>query len=123
MARLIGPLCMSVLLLAGCRATPGGNTQLRETLTSAVKTQGDETCLRFYPDASKQAGEQGATTVDIAIGPKGLPTSVVVQVSSGKPRLDAATLACVKTWRWTPALMNGVAIESHVSQSINWRLN
>lgn len=122
MTRPLLGVCLLLPLLAGCGATPGGNPHFTQTLRQAVRTQGDATCLSFYPPAARQAGEEGTTTVDIGIGPNGQITSLTVQVSSGKSRLDQAALACLRAWRWSPAMLGDAAIESHVSQSISWRL-
>lgn len=56
-----------------------------------------------YPAAAKRAGEQGRVLLRVRVDARGEVEHVVVQTTSGFPRLDEAALAAVRRWRFVPA--------------------
>lgn len=62
-----------------------------------------------YPAASRRAGEQGTTHLQVCVSAAGRVTSVSVAGSSGFQRLDDAAVRWIRGERFTPARVNGVA--------------
>jgi protein TonB len=81
-------------------------------ITSPASIGTPHTCpkSKYYPDVSIRLSEQGSTTVSFFIEPDGSTSGFKVETSSGSQRLDDATISCVTTWRYKPALQNGQPI-------------
>lgn len=62
-----------------------------------------------YPSASRRAGEQGTTQLDVCVNANGRVSSVSVARSSGYPRLDDAAAKWIRGERFQPAKVNGAA--------------
>lgn len=62
-----------------------------------------------YPSASRRAGEQGTTKLQVCVNSGGRVTSVSVAGSSGFQRLDDAAARWIRGERFTPGRINGVA--------------
>ena len=76
-----------------------------------------------YPSLSRRAGEEGRILLKVLVNANGEPESVVISVSSGFDRLDAAALAAVQQWRFVPAKRNNEAISAYVTVPISFKLN
>ncbi len=77
-----------------------------------------------YPAASRRLGEEGVVVVHVRIGHDGRVLAATLARSSGYPRLDAAALAhALATWRFTPALSAGVAVEATRDIKVDFRLS
>lgn len=76
-----------------------------------------------YPRLSKKNRETGTVVVRVLIGPEGgAPRQLVVQRSSGHPRLDEAALAAVQKARFKPWLEQGRAVEAWALVPIQFEL-
>jgi len=75
-----------------------------------------------YPTAARRNGEEGTVTLRVLVSTEGAPREVMLERSSGSSSLDAAALAVVKTWRFTPARRGGEAQEAWVLVPIVFRL-
>ena len=75
-----------------------------------------------YPTAARRNGEEGTVTLRVLVGTDGAPREIAVERSSGSSSLDAAALATVKTWRFSPARRGGEALEAWVLVPIVFRL-
>jgi protein TonB len=76
-----------------------------------------------YPAASRRLGEEGLVIVHVRIGRDGRVLAATLARSSGYPRLDAAALAhALASWRFTPALAAGVAVEATRDIKVDFRL-
>jgi protein TonB len=76
-----------------------------------------------YPAASRRLGEEGVVIIHVRIGRDGRVLAATLAQSSGHPRLDAAALAHASaTWRFTPALFAGVAVEATRDIKVDFRL-
>jgi len=62
-----------------------------------------------YPSAARRAGEQGTTQLEVCVSTGGRVTSVKVARSSGSKRLDDAAAQWIRSERFQPARVNGVA--------------
>jgi protein TonB len=58
----------------------------------------------------------------VLVSAEGAPREVALERSSGSSLLDAAALATVKTWRFSPARRGGEAQEAWVLVPIVFRL-
>lgn len=62
-----------------------------------------------YPSASRRAGEQGTTHLQVCVSSNGRVTSVNVAGTSGFKRLDDAAAQWIRGERFQPGKINGVA--------------
>jgi len=77
----------------------------------------------IYPETARRAGWEGRVTVRVEVSADGLPMSVALQKSSGYGVLDQAALRAVKTWRFQPRTMGGVAMAGTVDVPVNFTLS
>ena len=77
----------------------------------------------IYPETARRAGWEGRVTVRVEVSADGLPMSVALQKSSGYGVLDQAALRAVKTWRFKPRTMGGVAMAGKVDVPVNFTLS
>ena len=75
-----------------------------------------------YPTVARRNGEEGTVTLRVLVSTEGAPREVTLERSSGSSALDAAALATVKTWRFTPARRSGERQEAWVLVPIVFRL-
>ena len=73
-----------------------------------------------YPEDAKAARVQGMVILECTISPEGNVTDV--RVLRGIPLLDQAAIHAVKQWRYTPTLLNGVAVPVVMTVTVNFRL-
>jgi protein TonB len=66
-----------------------------------------------YTDAARAAGIEGRLVVRVYVGADGSVTKVEV-VSSVEPALDAAAIATIQKWRFTPAMKCGKGVDGGV---------
>ncbi len=77
-----------------------------------------------YPLAARHAGEQGTVTLHVLVRSDGTVGAVQVVESSGYTVLDDSAVQTVRDrWRFAPARLNGVAIESWVKVPIRFTLD
>src|SRR5579862_1871934 len=76
--------------------------------------------LPVYPALGKTARIQGVVVLEATITESGAVENVTV--ISGHPLLVEAALDAVRQWRYVPARLNGVAVPSSVSISVNFKL-
>lgn len=74
-----------------------------------------------YPRIAQDAQVQGIVILEAVIGVDGGVDHVRVLRSA--PLLDAAAIAAVKRWRYTPTRLNGVAVPVLMTITVNFRLN
>jgi protein TonB len=77
----------------------------------------------IYPETARRAGWEGRVTVRVEVSADGLPMSVALEKSSGYGVLDQAALRAVKTWRFQPRTMAGVAMAGTVDVPVNFTLS
>lgn len=76
----------------------------------------------LYPVSAKALGEEGRVVVEADVDEQGRIGAARIHSSSGSPRLDAAALTAVKSWRCTPAVRNGTAVPVVARQGFTFRL-
>lgn len=91
-------------------------------LTNELSVSCPERSPPAYPRLSMRMNEQGKVVLRVELGDDGRIVNVTIKSSSGYPRLDDAALSAVKTWRCTPTVRNGVAIQAVALQPFNFTL-
>ena len=76
-----------------------------------------------YPEAARRLGQEGVVILLTAIDKKGNPTRVEVRRSSGYPMLDKSALETVCCWKFTPARMAGMPVDSMANLQVRFVLN
>lgn len=75
-----------------------------------------------YPDVAKRMGLEGVVRLRIHVLADGRVREVSLAASSGHELLDAEALRVFRQWRYEPALRNGLAVESELTQPVPFRL-
>ena len=75
-----------------------------------------------YPEAARRDGQQGLAILDVRVAKSGIPVEITVATTSGFPALDAAAVAGVRHWLFTPATKDGEAIEARIGIPVRFRL-
>lgn len=75
-----------------------------------------------YPPDALKLGEQGETTIAIAVAADGTVSQTQIYQSSGAPDLDARAVALARGWHWVPANLNGRTLASVIYFRAVWRL-
>lgn len=76
-----------------------------------------------YPPISVRLQEEGRVQLAIVVGADGTCKDAQVVASSGKTRLDEASVAlCKRKFKWTPASQGGTPVESKVNMNVTWQL-
>ncbi|SDT85936.1 protein TonB [Verrucomicrobium sp. GAS474] len=76
-----------------------------------------------YPEAARARGIEGTAMVLVRVGRDGAAREVTLASSSGSALLDAAAVEAVRLWRFRPASLGGLAVESLVEIPVCFRLN
>jgi TonB family protein len=66
----------------------------------------------LYPGAARRLGEQGEVRLDVHVGADGTVLEVRLRRSSGSTTLDRSAIDTVRRWRFTPARVDGQAIDA-----------
>ena len=77
----------------------------------------------LYPEAARQRGIEGTAFLLVRVGRDGRAKAVTVSRGSGSLLLDEAALAAVRRWRFRPASLGAVPVESLVEVPIRFRLD
>ena len=76
-----------------------------------------------YPVGALLRREQGGTFLMIIVSASGAVMNVAVQNSSGFPELDQKSVEVAKTWRFTPATVDGRPVVTPVFVMAAWSLS
>jgi TonB family protein len=76
----------------------------------------------IYPASAKQRRADGVVIIEAVISASGCISGATV-VQQIDPALDMAALRAVSDWRYTPTLLNGVAVPVLMTITINFRLS
>jgi periplasmic protein TonB len=103
-----------------------------DSLTNAVVTGEDVIPARVdatwrnrepvYPRAAALRGEEGAVILLVHVSPMGLASGVQVVQSSGFGRLDQSARDAVATWRFVPAVRDGLPVPFDVPVRVVFEL-
>lgn len=75
-----------------------------------------------YPSAALRAKQQGKVLLRVLVGANGAARQVTVERSCGYACLDAAAVAAVRRWKFTPGRHGLVAVEDWVLVPIQFKL-
>ena len=75
-----------------------------------------------YPEEARKASRQGVVRLYVTVGVDGKVAKVEVAKTSGHKDLDAAALAAVKQFIYTPAKVNGVAVAAKIVVAYPFKL-
>ena len=73
-----------------------------------------------YPDIARRARVEGMVIIEAMIDERG--AVVDARVLRSVPVLDAAALAALRQWRYTPTLLNGVPVRVLMTITFNFQL-
>ena len=73
-----------------------------------------------YPNDAKRAGMAGVVILECTISPKGEVADT--RVLRGLPLLSEAAIEAVRQWRYTPTLLEGVAVPVIMTVTVNFKL-
>jgi protein TonB len=73
-----------------------------------------------YPEIARAAKIEGRVIIEAIIDERGFVTGA--RVLGSVPLLDAAALAALAQWRYTPTLLNGVPVRVLMTITFNFRL-
>ena len=76
----------------------------------------------IYPESMREAGLTGLVPVEAIIGRDGTVSSVRVLSAQVHPDFAIAAVDAVRQWRFTPTLLNGVAVEVVMTVSVRFDL-
>jgi TonB family protein len=74
-----------------------------------------------YPEIAKSSQISGTVELQFRVSPKGNIEDV--EVMKGPPVLASAAVEAVRGWRYKPALLKGIPVDSSVSATIFFKLN
>src|SRR6185436_679188 len=75
----------------------------------------------LYPEVAKQARVEGVVILEAVISPEGRVNEV--KVLRGSPLLDDAAVNAVKSWVYTPTLLNGVPVPVVMTVTVSFKLS
>lgn len=75
-----------------------------------------------YPLAARRMGWQGRVVLEVEVLADGTAGEVIVQQSSGRDILDEAALRAVRSWRFIPAQVGGIAVTRRFQVPIAFNL-
>lgn len=75
-----------------------------------------------YPAIARRNKWEGTVLVMVEINSNGIPKKVKLERSSGHPILDTAAIDVVPNWKFSPATLLGIPVESKVLIPIRFKL-
>ncbi len=97
---------------------PRGPTKRAQPIARSFVVSEDD-----YPSASRRAGEEGTTGIQVTVGTNGRVSNCKVLRSSGSSRLDeAACRIAERRWRFRPAELDGEKVEETIRRNYRWQL-
>ncbi len=80
-------------------------------------------CSSFYPELSRRLDEEGFVTAEFVIDVDGSVRDVVLNSSTGFPRLDQASIDCLSSWRYPVAFHYGKPVALERGMNVGWKLH
>lgn len=76
-----------------------------------------------YPQAARDAHQQGVTLLTVEVSAEGHPIDVTLYHSSGYPLLDDAATRAVRRWLFEPARIGGLPVASQIHVPVHFYLS
>jgi protein TonB len=77
----------------------------------------------MYPPASRRLDEEGTVQLRVHVDERGRARDVELLKSSGFDRLDAAAIAAVRRWQFSPAMQDSRAVPAWTQVNVLFRLD
>lgn len=100
------------------RPAPGQLVELGPDDTPPKRIEGKPPS---YPPMARKLGQQGRVTVSFVLTEDGVPTDLRIVESAGKI-LDEAVLESMASWRYEPAVKNGVKVRVRMTVRQSFRI-
>jgi TonB family protein len=75
-----------------------------------------------FPDGARALEEQGRVWIEFTVTTDGRAKDIKLERTSGYPDLDEAALAAAPSWRLTPAMVGGTAVEWPVRRAVSFQI-
>ena len=75
-----------------------------------------------YPGEARKLKQEGLVVLSVDVDCRGWVASVAVKSGSGFPLLDQSAIRTVKTWRFKPARIAGVPVQTNVEIPVRFKL-
>lgn len=75
-----------------------------------------------YPSEARKNKQEGKVVLQVRVNDRGTVDSLSLKQSSGFPLLDESALTAVKNWKFYPAKIGGISVESNVVVPVRFRL-
>lgn len=98
-------------------AAPTEPLRVGGIIKTPVKIAGDSP---VYPDLAQRVRKQGMVIIEATIDVDG--NVINARVLRSEPLLDQAALDAVKTWRYTPTLLNGIPVAVVMTVVVQFQL-
>lgn len=110
----------------GSAPVPGKDSTTLHTSGGAV-TEAKPNYLKNpaprYPDQARRAGQEGVVMLSARVNASGRPDEVLIKSSSGFPLLDESALKAVERWKFKPAKIGSMAVDSLVEIPVRFQLD
>ncbi len=110
----------------GSSAVPGKDSTTLHTAGGA-ETEAKPNYLKNpaprYPKEARRNGQEGVVMLAVKVDSRGQASAVRVKSASGYPLLDEAALKAVQRWKFKPAKIGSMAIDSRVEVPIRFQLD
>ena len=80
-------------------------------------------CLDYYPEAAKNAGIEGITTLAFTVTEQGTVADLRIAKSSGNADLDNAAVTCASLWHYKPARKDSKPVATPWQAAVEWKLH
>ncbi|MGZ8423731.1 MAG: energy transducer TonB [Candidatus Binatia bacterium] len=91
--------------------------------TPLIQARYRETPQPHYPDSARREGKEGRVLLRVLVDEEGRTKAIEVNTSSGHDMLDQAATEALKKWRFVPARVSGIPIETWVKVPIEFQLS
>ncbi len=76
-----------------------------------------------YPEEARRNGQEGLVMLAVQVDSKGQASAVLIKSASGYPLLDQAAFKAVQRWKFKPAKIGSMAIDSRVEVPIRFQID
>jgi protein TonB len=103
-------------------SAPSSSTATPSSTTASPAAVGIHSAGAFYPEEARRLNEEGDVRIGFTILADGSVSKPVVIKSSGYADLDAAAVTAASTWRYKPAMRDGVPVAVPWQTMVQFRL-
>ena len=111
------PFALAVLAALAAPSPPA----LADAPVQSPPPAKSHSCLDHYPQAAKDAGIEGMTTLLFTVTEQGTVADVRIAKSSGNAALDNAAAACASLWHYKPATKDSKPVAVRWQADVEWK--